>query len=183
MGKRAFSIFFSLLVIGGAGTLLTSCASTSPDNCQELDWYEIGRRDANKGAKSQRNPVKVVCESSDNSLAEALYHNGFDAGAAQFCDAKNAFQLGRQGLKDGASIANEICPVLMREEFAKQYHRGIRLSQLQETKQNLNRRLASIEASLEDTSLERVHRGLLKGEKLEIETKRKNLEAQISAQN
>jgi hypothetical protein len=139
----------SLLIL--SALFLVACASSqAPKSCQELDWYELGRRDGNKaGAERQvasrdsRREVKAVCEESDQSLSEALYNNGFDAGRAQY---------------------NNQASAQMTEE-----HDAVRS------------RLAVINAQLEDKSIDVVRRGLIRGEKLELEQKIKKLETQIQA--
>src|SRR5262245_5768070 len=61
-------------------TLFFTACSTAPKPCQELDWYEIGRQDGSRGiSDNNRRTIGVVCPSSDESMAEALYNNGFDA--------------------------------------------------------------------------------------------------------
>ncbi|OFZ19170.1 MAG: hypothetical protein A2Z20_02280 [Bdellovibrionales bacterium RBG_16_40_8] len=98
----------NVLFVWLTSLLFIACAHTTSNRCQELDWYEIGRQDGANGLESlARRQVKTICQNSDQSLSEALYHNGFDAGVAQFCTTKKGFELGRTGAK-----LVEVCPVL-----------------------------------------------------------------------
>lgn len=170
MEKVELSPLNKLLIITAFVALITlfftACSST-PKPCQELDWYEIGRQDGARGmTDNHRRTIGVACPSSDESMAEALYNNGFDAGAAQYCTRENGFELGRMGTN-----VSDICPPLLKEYFTKGYAQGRRFSELQKIKSELDRRIEAIDEALDDKSVEIAKRGLASGEKIELEAK------------
>jgi hypothetical protein len=156
-----------------ATLLLAACAQQPPEVCQEIDWYELGRQDGTRGFDTnKRREVAVQCESSDPSLSEALYHNGFDSGVSQFCLPENGFQLGQ----DNRPVQPDICPPMMREEFLQSYTNGQNAKNLKAQKKTLDARLLNLEGALKDPNVDRLRRGILKGEKLEIQAKQKEIE-------
>lgn len=168
---------FPIVFCGFLALVSVGCGHSSKGPCQEVDWYEIGRQD---GAKSKggapRRPIKLVCEGSDESLAEALYNNGYDSALAQFCTPQVAFELGRTG-----KPANLNCSPLMQEDFNKSYRQGQRVAEIEKQKAEVAARLQFLDARLQDKSIEIPRRGLLSGEKIELEQKQKVLSEQLSA--
>ncbi len=146
-------------------------------NCQELDWYEIGRRDGSKGLDfAGHKEVKTVCAQSDHSTQEALYNNGFDSGIAQFCSPENAFEIGRSGQK-----LNNICPPMLKAAFAKRYEEGRRVEELTKMNHEIDRKLRYIDLNLSDRTVELARQELLKNEKLVLVAKKKSLESELQA--
>lgn len=166
-----------ILFFGLVALFFTACSHPSSRSCQELDWYELGRQDGAKGHKNNnRREIATVCPDSDHSLSEALYHNGFDAGASQYCSPENGFELGRSG-----RTYADICPPLLQDEFLQSYQRGRRFTEVENQKNQIESRLQTLNSRLQDKTIEIVRRGLLNGEKLELEKKKKSLESEIQA--
>jgi hypothetical protein len=173
------TLIFSILA-AEIGLSLLGCSHASvvaKEGCQELDWYEIGRRDGSRGLATQnQRTVKVVCEDSDPSLNEALYQNGFDSGVAQFCTASIAFEQGRQHQPNAASS----CPLFFREEFSKNYERGAQFANLQQTQKEIARKIENLDQIIKDNSIDQLRREALRLEKNQLESQRRSLEAELS---
>lgn len=175
MKSSNFLIFLCLVAVG----FLTACSHTKEQSqvCQELDWYEIGRQDGTKGLNlAESKKVHTFCEGSDQSLAEALYYNGYDAGAAQYCTAENGYELGRTGQK-----MNAICPPMIKSEFEKSYAQGARYANLTKENLEIERKLKTIEVTLQNQTLEAARLELLKNEKITLAEKKKALESELQA--
>ena len=155
----------------------THTQHTASGGCQELDWYELGRQDGTQGSQATRRSVAAVCDESDQSLSEALYNNGFDAGVSQYCAPQNGFELGRSG----QPIVAGVCPNLQQEEFVQRYEQGQRFTRLEKQSQDIERRIQSLESHLSNKSVELTRRGLLNGEKIQLQEKKKMLDAELNA--
>ena len=154
---------------------LASCAH-QPTTCQELDWYEIGRQDGSNIQNGKgRRTIAPTCEDSDTSLSEALYNNGFDSSIAQYCTPQNGYELGltKQISKE------DLCPPLLRDEFAISYKQGLRANQIKSEQQHISNKLETLDIALGDKSIEIVKRGLLSGEKIELLEKTKALDTEL----
>ena len=169
--------FFRVLaVMFGSFLFLGGCAHKGQRQvCQELDWYEIGRQDGAMAAseKPQR-VVKAQCESSDESLAEALYNNGYDAAITESCTAQAGFDLGHSG-----RALVSYCPPYLRVDFEAAYGRGVRLAQIEKQHIEVSGRLLKLESLLSDKSIEVVRRGLINGEKIQLSERKQSLESEM----
>lgn len=173
--------FNSLILISVLTAFLFGCSSSTKkaQTCQELDWYEIGRQDGTKGLDlTQHKKVRVVCIDSDQSLAEALYYNGFDSGAAQYCSPENGFELGRRGQK-----INDICPPMLKEAFNKKYNQGMRAATLTKQSLEIDKQLKSIQLSMDDHSVDNAKKELLAAEKIQLTEKKQAVEFELRAIN
>ena len=170
--------FFRALTLLAFAGFINSCASTGNEVCQEVDWYEIGRKDGLKGLNGNgRSPVKVQCSDSDLSLSEAFYNNGFDAGVAQSCSPAYGFELGKTNRPINASV----CPPLMREPFQAAYGRGQRYSELEAISRDNRMRLGRLDQRIQDKSIDTLRRGLLKAEQLELQEKSKEIDRELAS--
>jgi Protein of unknown function (DUF2799) len=176
LNNNYLRVFFVLTFLALVVLFFTACGHSS-NTCQELDWYEIGRQDGTRGANSPTDrKIEVACKASDQSLSEALYNNGFDYGAAEYCTPQNGFELGRLGKR-----AASICPPLLRDEFTKAYLQGKRATEIESARLEVSRRMQNLEAKLSDKSIDLVRRGLMNGEKLELQSKDETLAAEAES--
>lgn len=162
--------------------LVAACSHQAKRTCQEIDWYELGRRDGLKsdGASGQdqlaHRKVKVVCDTSDPAASEAIYDNGFDAGIAVYCSPRNGFDLGRTG----HSSAGTVCPSTMQDEFLRGIQRGLHYAELEKHHSDVDQRLTSLDQNLKNNPRDLAYQSLLRGEKIELEQKKRMLENQMS---
>src|SRR6185503_17308749 len=81
-----------------SGCAATKVAEKAP--CDQTDWYEIGRRDGSQGSPTEKlTSHEKTCRRDFRSEWEKLYTNGRNAGLVEYCDQKNAYELGRMGVK------------------------------------------------------------------------------------
>lgn len=169
-------LLFSVLLFTILGCTHTEKLAQS---CQEIDWYEIGRQNGTKGLElANLKPVRVICKDSDQSLAEALYYNGFDAGVVQYCTPENGFELGR----NNREIKN-VCPVMLNAAFQKRYYQGRRFAELTRQSQELNKKMQNLETTINNHSIETAKRDLLSTEKIELSLKLKNIQDELQSLN
>jgi hypothetical protein len=107
-----------------AGTLFISisCVSGSTDRatCEQQDWYELGRRDGAEGIPAARLADRQKqCSKSFNPRWEAMYANGRNAGLVDYCDGRNAYELGKSEVPYFS-----VCPSTVEQKFLAAYHRG-----------------------------------------------------------
>jgi hypothetical protein len=167
-----------ILILGLSLAFLFGCAHKPPGNCQELDWYELGRVDGSKGLQNAKpRQVKPICGDTDSSLSEAVYQNGYDASIAEFCSYHAGFELGSQQ----KAVVAENCPPMLRDEFQRGLDRGHRFSELQKDQKEAALRLADLNSSLSDKNLDVARRGLIHGKKIELEEQIKQMQNEIAS--
>lgn len=172
--KLSPSIFFIMLNLA-----LVGCGTTqTAENCQELDWYEIGRTDGLKGiTDDNRRTVKSVCIDTDQSLSEAIYNNGFDNGISQFCSFEVGFEL---GYNDETKSAEQ-CPPLLKDEFISGMAQGRQVAKLENEEHSITTKLELLKGKISNENSNTLRRGLLHGERIELEEKQTNLRRQIAS--
>src|SRR4051812_38135359 len=104
--------------------LLAGCVSAPVENsvttCGHADWYELGRLDGSQGTPTDRlNEHQKDCVKKINPDWETIYTNGRNAGLLEYCDLKNAFELGRTG-----ASYHYVCPSTVEQEFLSSYRKG-----------------------------------------------------------
>lgn len=108
------------------GIFLISCQTIDITEvsyeCDEMDWFEIGRADAAQGQKSDQYQAKSEQCSGFESAHRAQYLNGWNTGLDSFCTSQQGFVFGRQG-RD----YNEICPSNSQRAFLKGYDKGLQV--------------------------------------------------------
>lgn len=170
-----FCLLVTALTMGTFGCTTTDVAST----CQELDWYQIGREDGLKGLSGQgRRPVKSVCADSDQSLSEAIYNNGFDNGIAQFCSFENGYQIGYHKLK---SASSDLCPPVAKADFLAGVDQGEQVLKLETEERSLAHKIEALSDRLSTNGLDTVRRGLLHGERLELQGRHNEVVRQMTS--
>lgn len=135
--------FFTVLMMG-----LSACTTNPPldrQGCENVDWYELGRRDGSQGL-----PVNVYesrrseCKLESDLALENLYLNGRNAGLVDFCTPANGFEMGRTG-----QIYYYVCPVDTESEFVGRFRVGRRIFQLEKSNQEVSSQLKSLLAQLQ----------------------------------
>lgn len=150
MAFPRLAIFF----VASSTLFAVSCASTGDQvSCSQRDWYELGRRDGAEGATVDRlSQYRKECRSGLEAPWETLYTNGRNAGLVEYCDAENAFELGRMGIP-----YFYVCPSTMEPEFVSGYRRGQQARQLELQKQELDAQIDTLnqKAMISDSAYER----------------------------
>jgi hypothetical protein len=98
-----------------------SCAHkfSASENCNHRDWYELGRQDGSKGAKTAAfNHHARACKMIKKEVV-SLYKNGRTAGLSVYCQPQNAFEMGRLN-----QSYNFVCPRSLERAFINSYKQG-----------------------------------------------------------
>jgi hypothetical protein len=159
-GIRLSAIALACLFVGG-------CSTPSLLPCATTDWYELGRRHGATGSpESEGKVLKMSCNSEEEKQdALALYENGRSLGIAEYCTEENGFEMGRTGQKYLG-----VCPMVLEETFRVGYKRGERASKLQ-----------SINEKLKKQDLGFARKGLLEGQKLQLQDDQRSANAKKAA--
>ncbi|MGF1784652.1 DUF2799 domain-containing protein [Photobacterium swingsii] len=106
-------------------TLLSGCASMSPDECKTADWYQVGYQDGVNGNNpSIINDYSKDCAEAGVSADHARWKEGFDKGTILYCSPDNGYQVGIAG--------KEYYGVCQSEQFVKNYQLGHQQYQVQQ---------------------------------------------------
>jgi Protein of unknown function (DUF2799) len=86
-----FIIVISCLIISG-------CASLSPEECKQADWYLIGMTDAQKGfSKLRIDDHRKACAKVQVTPDLFTYQRGHEKGQKTYCTTQNGFTQGAAG--------------------------------------------------------------------------------------
>lgn len=118
--KTVFLIFTSLL--------LSSCATLTAQDCEQMDWRERGLKDGRAGEEaSQLARYKKQCGEFNLSVDAKLYKAGYQAGLKDFCTYENGVEQGESGEKN-----QNVCPSDLAPEFNKGHVAGYKVYKLKE---------------------------------------------------
>ena len=102
------------------------CATPPKVSCTDDDWFDLGRRDANKGLPvTSHQGISPICKDRFQAEGKTLYENGWNRGVLEYCSEKNAFEMGRQSRE-----IPTICPEYLLNSFLKSYEKGRKYSSL-----------------------------------------------------
>ncbi|WP_338849633.1 DUF2799 domain-containing protein [Massilia sp. W12] len=102
-------------------SMLCSCASLSRDECLRGDWWQIGMADGSRGAGMQQLAQHQKACAEHGVIPNAqTWLAGRKQGLLSYCQAENAFQLGR---KNSSHIAGD-CEEFQKPQFLAEYARG-----------------------------------------------------------
>ena len=77
---------------------LQGCGTTSPTECQAVDWYELGRRQGARGLEMvPEKQIPPSCQESFDVEASRQFENGYMAGLVEFCRPEVAYTMGFNG--------------------------------------------------------------------------------------
>ncbi len=121
MSKR-FAAAAGLLV------LVSSCATLSPEQCQNADWRQIGYSDGADGLPGSRIQEHAsACAKVGARPDMEAYLSGRMEGLLSYCQPENGFETGRRGRADNAGD----CPPHLRGAFLQQYRQGSEINALE----------------------------------------------------
>jgi hypothetical protein len=134
--------------------LLASCASLSPEQCQNADWRQIGYADGANGLPGSRiQDHASACAKIGAKPDMEAYLSGRIEGLVSYCQPENGFDAGRRGAPDNAGD----CPPHVRGAFLQNYRQGreinaleAQISSLRSTMDNERREMRRREDRIED---------------------------------
>jgi hypothetical protein len=139
-------VLAAVLVLSFLGCV--SAKSTDIATCEQADWYELGRRDGSQGAPTDRlTKHQKECAQQLNPEWETMYTNGRNAGLVEYCDPKNAYELGRMGVS-----YYYVCPSTVEPQFLGGYRRGQQARELELQNQKLDEKIDDLSQKVIQTS-------------------------------
>ena len=122
---------------------LSSCVSpgkvAEPEkaSCEQADWNELGRRDGSQGNPTDRLTAhQKECAKQSNPEWETIYTNGRNAGLVEYCETKNAYELGRMGV-----AYYYVCPSTVEPGFLVGYRKGQQAREIEVANQKLDEQI------------------------------------------
>lgn len=95
-------------------------------NCNQLDWFEVGRSDGLQGLDSLSWENKEKQCKGFNDANHESYVNGWYAGVDEFCSYSHGFAFGKSGHK-----YLNVCPTGKEERFLEAYRKGLKIYQIE----------------------------------------------------
>ena len=112
------SIRTSLVLI--LATLVSACATMSPEECKVANWKDVGLRDGLAGSSlSLLDSRTKDCAEAKVALDAKSYLSGRDLGLKTFCRMENAVPLGLNG-----GSYEGVCPPWIDGEFRARFQLG-----------------------------------------------------------
>lgn len=115
--------------------ILVGCATLTPEECKQADWYQIGITDAQQGhAKVRIEEHRKACAKVQITPDLTRYQRGHENGQKTYCTTQNGFAEGSAGASyQGA------CEGYLAEDFLRGYHDGQELYQARSKVEQINR--------------------------------------------
>lgn len=130
---------------------LSACASTPPQpQCENLDWFEMGRRHGIQGEKFNYLSQAQSCQ-GDHSIetGHSDYKSGYQSGKAQHCSPTSGWNLGRLG-QDYSNVCSE--PQF--SGFIKNYNLGKKVAQLEKERLQVLRDINKLSLALDQNQID-----------------------------
>lgn len=138
--------------------------------CESSDWFELGRQMGTAGRVSGAPEQRQRCPVEFTKVSEALYHNGYNYGLADYCTPEVGFETGRLG-----KPLLKVCPRPTNLEFEKFYAKGQKVRDIEQANIALDRKISSISGKIKKSKLNR-------SQKTELDTELSTL-AQAKSEN
>ena len=124
-------------------TLLSGCASMSPEECKTADWYNVGYQNGlNGNAPSIINSYTEDCNEAGVTPNRAQWKEGFDKGTIIYCSPDNGYTLGSEG--------REYYGVCSNKQFLENYQLGRQEYQRQQRIQQIDTEISVIDNQLDN---------------------------------
>lgn len=127
-------------------TVLTGCATMTPEECQVANWYLIGEMDAREGRSPSYFADRArACNEAGHPADQESWYEGWEHGLSWFCTSIPGYRYGREGKR-----YEPICPVSLEPEFLRAYDLGRQTHAQEAAVSDLVRQLEGVDRSLRD---------------------------------
>lgn len=127
-----------------AVSLLSGCASMSPEECQTANWHQVGYQDGLNGHDpSIINNYTKDCADAGVTADHNEWKKGFAEGTKLFCSPEHGYQVGVDG-QTYYGVCNS-------EQFVKNYRLGHQEYQRQQKLNQLNSEIAVVDSQIDST--------------------------------
>lgn len=107
-------------LIGAAVVALASCATLDENQCQVVDWRQLGEADGNRGLPPTHiGEHQKACARFGLPVDAASWQSGWDRGIASYCTPANGLAQGRSG-----NIYRNACPADQAAAFVQAHRIG-----------------------------------------------------------
>lgn len=154
-------------VLGAAMMALSSCATLNEEQCQVVDWQQLGESDGTRGF-----PVTYVgqhqeaCTKHGISVDAASWQTGWERGIRTYCTPANGLNVGRTG-----GTNRNACPADMALAFNEAYTVGRRVYNARSNRDSAQREIDQLIRDLSAATTDEDRRRI----QLEIELERNQL--------
>ncbi len=132
------------ILLLGAASLFSGCATMSKEQCLQADWHRIGFHDGAAGRFADRLASHREACAEVNIIPDATaYQSGRNEGLKQYCTAENGLHLGLSG-----KASANVCPTPLASAFLPRYRLGAQIHHQREAIKVLKRSLADEQLSL-----------------------------------
>ncbi|MEM7645382.1 MAG: DUF2799 domain-containing protein [Pseudomonadota bacterium] len=107
--------------------------------CQQLDWFELGRSDGVQGRDSMGWKIRKDSCESFQSIHHESYVTGWYTGVDEFCSVPNAFVFGQTGQK-----YRRICPQKKEAAFLLAYQQGLKIYRFEKENKEISEELRKL---------------------------------------
>ena len=150
--------------------VLCGCATMTPDECRQADWYTVGYEDGVQGEElSILSLHRETCAKAGIVPDRALYEAGRDEGIRVYCEPGHGYRLGRAGQRYAG-----VCPADMEYEFLAAHGEGMAIFNLELDVQEVESAIAYVDNAMADAEheLDESRRTLDENEDLTSELRR-----------
>lgn len=124
-------------------TLLSGCASMSPEECKTADWYNVGYQNGLNGkSPSIINSYTEDCNEAGVIPSRTRWREGFDKGTIIYCSPHNGYTVGSEG--------REYYGVCSNKQFLENYQLGRQEYQRQQRIQQIDTEISVIDNQLDN---------------------------------
>jgi hypothetical protein len=146
-------------------TVITGCASLTPEQCQVADWKSLGEKDGFQGRDEQLANHLKSCAPIGVTPNASLYRQGYQAGLAVYCQPQNILNQALQG-----SGRIEVCPIKQQQLLQPYYRAGADLYSSKSNLNQLNREQEQFEKELAEHKTSDQRRKELRQKLRELDT-------------
>lgn len=135
-----------VLALVGAGMSLTTCATLDEEECQTVDWRQLGQVDGAAGRSSgyvERH--REACAKHGLPVSDQDWQAGWQTGIRLYCTPQNGLQVGREG-----KYYENSCPADLAYEFSAAYQIGKRVFDARRELNEARSRFDTVLAEMKD---------------------------------
>jgi hypothetical protein len=160
-------------VLGAAMMALSSCATLSEEQCQVVDWQQLGETDGARGFPAAYvGEHQEACTKFGISVDAASWQTGWERGIRSYCRPANGINVGRTG-----GTNRNACPADMALAFNEAYTVGRRVHDARSDRDEVQRKIDQLIRDLSAATTEEDRRRI----QLDIELERNRLSSAQSA--
>ena len=142
--------------LGAAALALSSCATLNEEQCQVVDWQQLGQSDGAQGRPSTHVARhQEACTSFGITVDAAAWQSGWESGIQSYCTPSNGLSVGLSG-----GVNRNACPADLAARFNEAYRVGDAVhdarARRDETQREIDRLIRELSAATDDAERTRI---------------------------